>query len=255
MSFLIGGGWVALATIAAEKFGSNVGGFIGGLPSTVVVSFFFIGLTQGAHHTFEATTVYPAAFAMNVISLIVYVVLAKKNLFLGIFGMILVWLMLQGVLVFIDLNRFPVSVLWWLIASSIAYYIMQKKMPIPSQNQIVVHYSMFQAAGRAFFGGTVVLLSVILSKIGGPIFGGIFSAFPSVFLSTLIIVSTTVSVDFSRALVKPLMISGTINCVVFVIAFRYIVLAFPLAIAMIFGYVISMGSALLTFQLIRTSRA
>jgi hypothetical protein len=39
-AFMIGSIWFTLTTIAAERFGSKVGGFIGGLPSAAVVSFF-----------------------------------------------------------------------------------------------------------------------------------------------------------------------------------------------------------------------
>ena len=48
LSFLVGGCWVTLTTIIAEKFGSKIGGLLGGLPSTIVVSLLFIGLTQNA---------------------------------------------------------------------------------------------------------------------------------------------------------------------------------------------------------------
>jgi hypothetical protein len=41
--FCVGGLWVTLTTIVADRFGSKLGGWIGGLPSTIVVTLFFAG--------------------------------------------------------------------------------------------------------------------------------------------------------------------------------------------------------------------
>jgi hypothetical protein len=46
LGFIVGSIWVTLTTVSAERFGSKVGGLIGGLPSTVVIALLFIGLTQ-----------------------------------------------------------------------------------------------------------------------------------------------------------------------------------------------------------------
>ena len=43
LSCVVGSLWVLLTTLLADRFGSKLGGFIGGLPSTAAVSFFFIG--------------------------------------------------------------------------------------------------------------------------------------------------------------------------------------------------------------------
>ena len=39
LSFLIGGLWITVASVAAERLGSKIGGVIAGLPSTAVVAF------------------------------------------------------------------------------------------------------------------------------------------------------------------------------------------------------------------------
>ncbi|MBN1224817.1 MAG: DUF3147 family protein, partial [Candidatus Aminicenantes bacterium] len=43
LSFFVGGAWVAAATLIADKYGTKIGGIIIGLPSTLLVSLFFIG--------------------------------------------------------------------------------------------------------------------------------------------------------------------------------------------------------------------
>jgi len=55
---------VTLSTIAAERFGSKIGGLIGGLPSTVIVTLFFIGLTQTPQVAASATTIIPLSMSL-----------------------------------------------------------------------------------------------------------------------------------------------------------------------------------------------
>ena len=52
LSFFIGGLWITIASVAAERLGSKIGGVIGGLPSTAVVAFGFVGWTQGAQQIY-----------------------------------------------------------------------------------------------------------------------------------------------------------------------------------------------------------
>lgn len=59
LSFLIGGLWIIVATIVADKLGSKIGGLIGGLPSTIMFGLFFIGWTQGPAVAVQATTIAP----------------------------------------------------------------------------------------------------------------------------------------------------------------------------------------------------
>ena len=42
LSIIIGGAWIALATVLAEKFGTKLGGVIAGLPSMTAAALFFI---------------------------------------------------------------------------------------------------------------------------------------------------------------------------------------------------------------------
>jgi hypothetical protein len=78
LAFIVGSIWVTLTTIAAERFGSKVGGLIGGLPSTAVDSFFFIGLSQTPVVSSQATTVFPLAYGITGLFLVLYATLATK---------------------------------------------------------------------------------------------------------------------------------------------------------------------------------
>ena len=68
---------VTLATVAAERLGSKMGGFIGGLPMMVAITLFFIGYVQTPQAASEATGPIPLIMGFNGIFLVVYVALAK----------------------------------------------------------------------------------------------------------------------------------------------------------------------------------
>ena len=247
LGFVIGGLWVSLGTLAAETFGTRVGGFIGGLPSTIVVALVFIGWTQGSEQVFRATTVLPLAFSVNAVYLITYAVLARKAFAWGIVGALSAWFLFQGLLGLLEVNNLTLATAVWLLVFVASYDVLQNRLRIRSHEKIALRHTPSQIAWRAGFGGAVIVLAIMMSKIGGPIWGGIFSAFPAVYTSTLVITSQSGGVEFSRSLITPLMISGVISPVVFGIAFRYTVFGFNLFEAAAIAYAISMVSAFLTF--------
>ena len=81
--------------------------------------------------------------------------------------------------------------------------------------------------------------------------GSILAAFPALYTSTLILVSRSAGVAFSRALTTPLMISSVVNVTVFVLSLRFVVLHLPLGWALLAAYAVSMISAYGTYVFIR----
>ena len=72
LTFLIANCWIYLTVLAGIRFGSKTGGFIGGLPSTALLSFFFIGITQSPEVASSVTTVFPIAIAISGLFLVVF---------------------------------------------------------------------------------------------------------------------------------------------------------------------------------------
>jgi len=81
-------------------------------------------------------------------------------------------------------------------------------MKLPHIGGAPIVYSLPQAALRAVVGGSIIALAVLLSQLGGPEVGGIASSFPAIFSLTLFFSYRTRGMALSRALTKPLLISG-----------------------------------------------
>lgn len=236
LTFLVGSVWVIITTILAEKLGTKLGGLIGGLPSTVVVGLFFIGSTQSPSIAAEATTVIPLIMGVGAFFIVTFVLLARKNFYLGIFGSLSLWTLLSLGLVYLKPN-FIVSIMGCLIFLVISYYVLEIKYNIKSVSKKKMKYTFNQILFRASLSGAIITLAVIMTKFGGPLMGGMFAAFPAVFLSTSIITHWVHGSAFSGAVMKVLMISGVLNVSVYAIVIRYLVV--PLGI--IWGSLVSFG--------------
>src|SRR5207249_11562058 len=81
-------------------------------------------------------------------------------------------------------------------------------MKLPHVAGAKIVYSLAQIAVRALIGGGIVALAVLSSQLAGPELGGIASSFPAIFSLTLFFTYRTRGMALSRALTKPLLISG-----------------------------------------------
>jgi hypothetical protein len=251
LSFLIGGLWITVASVTAERLGTKIGGVIGGLPSTAVVAFGFIGWTQGAAQVFEATTTFPLAFAGNAFYLVAFAALARSGLWPAISGALAAWLGTQAILLTLSVNSVWLSIAVWLAALALAYLLLEHVLGVRSAERVRLHYTAGQMLGRAIFAGGMVALAVVMSRVGGPVWGSIFAAFPALYTSTLILIARSVGIHFARALTTALMVSSLVNVTVFVLALRWSVLALPLLIALAVAYLVSMVSAYGTYLFIQ----
>ncbi len=255
LSFLAGSLWVTLTTLSAERFGSKVGGLIGGLPSTVVIALFFIGYTQSSQVASQATTVMPLAQGLNGLFIITFMVLIQYGLWRSLLGALLVWLIQSTLLFFLDIQSFMVSLVSWLGLLCFCYLVLEKWMKIPSHAKLSVTYPPSQLIWRALFGGTIIALAVLMGKLGGPLPGGIFGSFPAMFLSTLVITYRSGGADFSRSVGKSLLISGLINVPLYEIAVRYLYPVMGLIPGTIVALLFSFGTGYLTFRFMKTRLA
>jgi hypothetical protein len=168
---------VTLATVAAERLGSKMGGLVGGLPTMVATSLFFIGYAQTPQTASEATSTIPLIMGFNGIFLVIYVILARKGAWVGMSGALVLWLVLAWAVLFLRIDSFPTSLLIFILSLIGAYHLLENRFRLPSTGRLSIRYTPFQIISRALFSGSVVSAAVYLSKVGGPIWRGVVAPF------------------------------------------------------------------------------
>lgn len=236
ISFLVGGLYVVLSTIAADKLGSKIGGIITTLPSATLFGFLFIAWTQSVNAMVESTTLVPAVVGIACAYLITYVITVKRNLAVALAASLLVWLLLTYILIASHIVNFVTSIIIFIICFIIAYLVIAYIFKITSRKANPIKYSLKILLIRGLISGLTVSLAVFIAKIGGPILGGVFTSFPATITSTLIITHLTHGKDFSISISKSALY-GWISLLLYVIATRY--LSIPLGI--LWGTLVSLG--------------
>src|SRR5215831_9396641 len=105
LAFIVGGAWVSSTTRIAEKYGSALGGLVGGLPAISIISFLFIGLDQGPKTASEATIVFPLALSFTMSFLFVYAALASKGFAVAFVSGLGVWAGLATLTAYLNLRN------------------------------------------------------------------------------------------------------------------------------------------------------
>jgi hypothetical protein len=255
LSFLTGSTWVALSATAAERCGSAVGGLIGGLPSTMVVSLLFIGLTQSSLVAAETTTLMPLVQGINGLFVVVYLALARRGLTVGLLGGLSAWVVVAGGVASIGVRHIGVSLGGWVLLVVGCVLVVERWLVIPPAEEVRVQCTPVQMAGRALLGGSTIAASVAASKLLGPVYGGILAAFPATFLSTLVITHRSGGVEFSRAVGRAMMLSGMVNAALYPVAVRYLYVWPGLAAGTVLALAFSCATATLTYRLLRSAAA
>ena len=251
LSFLVGSIWITSVTVIAERFGSKLGGFIGGLPSTIVIALLFIGLSQSTQDASRAAVMIPLVMGVNGLFILIYLARVHKGLIQALLTALSIWFVIIAGIVFSGVESALVSFLVWSISLVVAYYITEHVMHIAHQGGVRVPYTPRQILTRGIISGFTISLAVLISRLTGPVIGGIFSNFPVIFMSTLFITYRTGGVEFSRAVAKALMISGMINVGVYSFTAHFAYQHFSLGAGTLIAIVVSGLSASVTYRIIR----
>jgi uncharacterized membrane protein (GlpM family) len=242
LSFLIGGTWVTTATLLADAYGTKIGGLITGLPSTALISLFFIGWTQSPAAAVEATTIIPLIGAVNALFLLVYISLARSNFWLALGGSLIFWGLSSSALTFLDIRHFYLSLIVYFIVVLVSFLIIEKGIKIKSEKARKVRYAAGAVIFRGLFSGLIIALAVVMGKIGGPLLGGMFAMFPAMFTGTLLITFFTHGPLFSSAMMKVALISAG-SVVLYAVLIRYSYLPLGLLAGTLVSIVVSFAAA------------
>ena len=251
LSFLVGSVWVTTVTVIAERFGSKIGGFIGGLPSTIVIALLFIGLSQSTAAASQAAVMIPLVMGVNGLFILIYLSRVHRGLVKALLTALFFWFIVNGAIVLAGLDGLWFSIAGWLIILGVSYYTTEHVMEIASKGGIRVPYTLQQMLIRGTVSGFIISMAVLVSRLAGPIIGGIFSTFPVIFMSTLYITYRTGGPEFSRAVAKTLMLSGMINVGVYAIPAHYAYQNAGLLVGTLISIGISGVSASFTYRVIR----
>ena len=251
LSFLVGSLWVTTVTVIAERFGSKIGGFIGGLPSTIVIALLFIGLSQSTGAASQAAVMIPLVMGVNGGFIMIYLVLVRRGLIKALGVGLFFWFIVNGLIVWANLDNLWFSIIGWLTMLGVSYYITEYVMTITSKGGFRVPYTLPQMLARGVVSGFIISMAVLVSRLAGPVMGGIFSTFPVIFMSTLFITHRTGGAEFSRAVAKTLMLSGMINVGVYAITAHFAYQYFDLLSGTLLTILVSAVSASGTYRIIR----
>jgi len=250
LTLVTGSAWIFLTVLAGSHSGSKLGGFIGGLPSTALLSFFFIGFTQSPEAAAEATTTFPLGMGISGIFLVMYAWGTGKGFITGLSAGLAAWFALSFLIVLLRPGNFLLNLLIYLAVLLCTYYILEKILLIRSVSGTKTQNKPGHLVVRSLFGGIVIMLTVLIAKAGGPLLGGIFAAFPSMFITTLTITYKVNGIEFSRAMTKSLLVTGMITLAVFAVALRYMLVPAGLYYGTLLAVIISGISAYLTLKYI-----
>ena len=250
-SFLIGGIWVAFTTVIADRFGNKLGGWIGGLPSTVLVSLFFIGLTQSPEQASAATTTVPLGMGLNGMFLVLYAALARWGYAAAVGGALAIWLAIGMTVALLMPANYLLSLVLFALLLAGSHRAFERWLRIGSSPGVAMKFKPWQIVGRGALGGFMIAVSVVLARISGPRLGGLFAAMPSVFIATITIACLSQGIEFSRTVAKPLMVSGLINVTVYASAVRFLYPALGLLAGTGASLAVAVVSSLLTYHFIQ----
>ena len=251
LSFVVGSVWITAITVIAERFGSKIGGFIGGLPSTIVIALLFIGITQSAQEASQAAVMIPLVMGVNGIFIVIYLATVRRGVGWGLFSAVVFWFITTGLIVFAGLDDLRTSIIGWLIMLVVIFYITEHVMLIDSRKGLKVPYTMQRILGRGVVSGVIISMSVLVSRLAGPVIGGIYSTFPVIFSSTLYITYRTGGADFSRAVAKALTLSGMINVGVYAIVGHFAYQHTGLLFGTLISILVSGFSASFSYRIIQ----
>ena len=214
VSFFAAGFWIAGTSILAERLGSEKGGLISILPSTVLISLIFVALVKNARFAASSTSAIPMGITINIIFLMVFILLLKNDLKKTVAISLFTWLILAFFAQKIHSSDFLINGVIYFLVVMLAFYILEYKLKITSKPQNRKTLTVETVLMRTLFGGTVVAGTTFLAGFAGSYWVGLFSTFPAVMLCSMIILSRSQGREFARALGKVMIISSS-NIIVY----------------------------------------
>ena len=195
VSFLVGGSLITLLSVIAEKTNQHISGIIMMFPTTLVLGFFFLGLTTSAENV---SIVIPATLiplGIVIFSSVIYICCSvfyvskfNSKLIQIIFSLLtstVIWFILASPFAIYKFSNKLIGITGFIIIVTITHLILRNKQYEINLNRPT--YTKRQLFIRALFTGSVIATVVVLGKTLNPFWGGIFTMYPAATFATLII--------------------------------------------------------------------
>lgn len=246
VSFIVGGGVIALMSFIAEKTSKRVAGIILAFPTTVALGFFFLGWTLSPEAVADVVPATLIPLGLSVLFAAVYAYIAEysariiKNkdwqIVVSFVFSIGLWFALAVPAVVLQMNRLAVGVAGYAILILIAHLLLQRKN---YDKPVTLIYTFGQIIGRATFVGFIIFLVVLLGKVLSPFWGGMFAMFPAAFSSLLMILHWYYGPKSLFPTMQKVAV-GSLSIFAYAITTMFVFPTFGFVIGTLFAYIVSL---------------
>lgn len=249
LGFLVGGICVAATTAVAERHGSRLGGFIGGLPSTLAIALLFVALTGGREHAIQAAGIAPLSFGINGLYVLLFVALTRYGFLLSMSLSLAAWIAAQSAIVVHGAPTLGFAIAAWGICFCICWLGFKFGVTVEAQSSSGTASGFGNLLIRALASGVLVTVAAAAALWGGTVISGVLASLPVVLICSLFIAYHRVGLGFARALARSLVFSAVINCTVFALFFRTALLHLDILPAFVLAYLATLLVALPVYRL------
>lgn len=212
LSFIIGGGYIALISRLSEVFGAKVSGVLSGTPTTALVGMIFLAIAEGPSAIASAAPGTIVGMSGTMLFLVMYLKLRPKHRATTTVASALSgWFLVVIVLKLLSINSLMLTAIIYIIAIATVSIVLThieevrpKKKTMPASNFVL----------RVLFAGTVVSSVLIASRVAGPFWGGVAAGFPAMFVSNIVILEKVQGQAFAASVIKFLPI-GSLSVFIF----------------------------------------
>ena len=244
LSIIVGGTYAVLMTWISERFGSKIGGLLIGLPSTSLIGYIFIALTQSSSVAVSGSVISPISIAAASLFVVAFVLAYPR--FGGVMSFLIsifTWVVFTFPFILFRINNILLSISIGIIYLVTAIFMVRK---YPDQKIKSTRITPTILLVRGVMSGTIIGLAVILSKVLGPLWGGLMAGFPALFSSSIIILLIAHGIGFASSVAKRIPY-GNVTSTVFAIGFYYLVPHYGMFIGTVIAYCLAIITAVFIY--------
>jgi len=173
ISFFVGGFFIALQTIVAERVSEKMRGIVLTIPSTIALGLFFIGVFESPENASAAAEFATAALAGPYVFMVAYALAARRH---GIFWSLLfstaLWALFAVLIIQFPPSSFWQGVFMYFVPPTVLLYFIIIRFPAKSEIT-PKPFTAYQMFGREIACGFIVALSLFLSRRFNTDFGAL----------------------------------------------------------------------------------